>query len=220
MLDENKLISLMENFQGQKFQWVKTNKLELLGKVVLCKTIEPRGDRFFAIFNDGSSIDTAQLNTSLMMLHGDMEPLSRAEVESIAGAARPTQKPAPTLSAGPVPPAEVQPQAPLPGQPVQFARAEPSDAVKPNMFEIFNSEPTQLTISLNVKLPEKKLLKMMYASAENKDEFLSELSLYLHKMINNQVIKKSMVDLLAPPMPKPKGQDRPSVNLTEIDESK
>lgn len=220
MLDENKLISLMENFQGQKFQWVKTNKLELLGKVVLCKTIEPRGDRFFAIFNDGSSIDTAQLNTSLMMLHGDMEPLSRAEVESIAGAARPTQKPAPTLSAGPVPPAAAQPQTPPPGQSVQFARAEPNDVVKPNMFEIFNSEPTQLTISLNVKLPEKKLLKMMYASAENKDEFLSELSLYLQKMINNQVIKKSMVDLLAPPMPKPKDQDRPSVNLTEIDESK
>ena len=81
--DENKLISLMENFSGSKFQWIKTDRPELLGKVVTCRNIEPRGNKFFAVFDDGSSVDTANLNRSLLMIHGDMQPLSKAEVESI-----------------------------------------------------------------------------------------------------------------------------------------
>jgi len=80
-MDENKLISLMENFTGQKFQWIKTDRPELLGKVVKCRTIEPRGDRFLVLFDDGSSIDSTKLNNNLFMIHGDMQPLSKAEVE-------------------------------------------------------------------------------------------------------------------------------------------
>ena len=216
MLDENKLISLMENFKGQKFQWVKTQRIEHLGKVVTCRTIEPRGDRFFAVFDDGSSIDSSQLNTSLMMLHGDMEPLSKAEVEAISG----IKRPAPAPKQPTVYPNTQQPEITQPGaQPMYSAPKATVAPPKPNMFEIFNSEPTQLNISLSVKLPEKKLLKMMYTSAENKEEFLAELSDYLQKMINKEVITKAMSDLLAPPSPK-KESNRPAVNLTEIDGSK
>jgi hypothetical protein len=210
-MDENKLISLMENFKGQKFQWIKTDRPELLGKMVVCRTIEPRGDRFLAIFDDGSSIDSASLNTSLLMIHGDMQPLSREEVESISGIKRaPLVNPATPQTAQ-----SAQPQA----QPVQPPVQTPVQVVKPNMFELFNSEPTQLSLVLSVKLPEKKLLKMMYASAENKDEFLSELAEYLQAMINKQVIQKSMAEQLAPQQLK-KDTVRPTVNLREIDESK
>jgi hypothetical protein len=216
MVDENKLISLMENFKGQKFQWVKTQRPEQLGKIVNCRMIEPRGDRFFAVFDDGSSIDTNQLNTSLMMLHGDMEPLSKAEVESISG----IKRPAPTPKQPNVYPNAVQPEIAQPtAQPMNSAPKATAAPPKPNMFELFNSEPTQLNISLSVKLPEKKLLKMMYTSAENKDEFLAELADYLQKMINKEVITKSMADLLAPPSPR-KESNRPVVNLTEVDGSK
>lgn len=217
MIDENKLISLMENFKGQKFQWVKTQRIEQLGKVVTCRMIEPRGDRFFAIFDDGSSIDSSQLNTSLMMIHGDMEPLSKAEVEAISGIKRSTPTPAPSPKQPNVYPTGHQPEV---VQPVTQPTAKVVQAPpKPNMFEIFNSEPTQLNISLSVKLPEKKLLKMMYTSAENKEEFLAELAEYLHKMINKEVITKSMADLLAPATPK-KESNKPAINLTEINGSK
>jgi hypothetical protein len=186
--DENKLISLMENFSGAKFQWIKTNRPELLGKVVTCRNIEPRGDRFFAVFDDGSSVDTAQLNTSLLMLHGDMQPLSRAEVESISGPKRPATPP-PT--------------------------AGPPSAT--NMFEMFNSEERSIDLQITINLPEQDFLKMMYSNAKDKDKFLSELSDYVFRAINKTVVQSSISTMVVPPKPTQK-KTGPTVNITEIHE--
>lgn len=192
-MDEKRLMSLMENFTGQKFQWVKTDKPEILGKIVKCRTIEPRGDRFVVLFDDGSSIDSAFLNKNLFMIHGDAEPLSREEVEAINGPTKPVEaKPAP-----PVPPQDrriqegVFPQA----APVFSGSATPVS----NMFDMFGAEETNISIALSVKLPDKKLLKMMYQNAENKDKFLDELSDYMQRMINKQVIKDSVLSIVDSP---------------------
>lgn len=194
-MDEQRLMSLMENFTGQKFQWVKTDKPELLGKVVKCRTIEPRGDRFLVLFDDGSSIDSALLNKNLFMIHGDMEPLSRPELEAING-------PTPSIEAKPTPPAPPQdraiqegvvPKGPfIPNTPA----ATSAPVSQANMFDMFNSEESNISIALSVKLPDKKLLKMMYQNAENKDKFLDELSDYMQRMINKQVIKDSVISIV------------------------
>lgn len=194
-MDEQRLMSLMENFTGQKFQWVKTDKPELLGKVVKCRTIEPRGDRFLVLFDDGSSIDSALLNKNLFMIHGDMEPLSRPELEAING-------PTPSIEAKPTPPAHQQdrtiqegiiPKGPF----IPNTSAATSVPVsQTNMFDMFNSEESNISIALSVKLPDKKLLKMMYQNAENKDKFLDELSDYMQRMINKQVIKDSVISIV------------------------
>ena len=215
-MDENKLISLMENFTGQKFQWIKTNKLDLLGKVVTCRNIEPRGDRFYALFDDGSTVDTAQLNSSLIMIHGDMQPLSKAEVESIAGPRRPAPVPNPasqpiqntgpinttTTSASPIEhPKHIQPQQPA-----------------SNMFDMFSSESSQINLALSVKLPDKKLLKMMYASADDKNKFLDQLSEYVFREINKQVVKESISNLVVTPAPIKKEKSGPAITVKEIHE--
>lgn len=188
-MDENRLMSLMENFTGQKFQWVKTDKPEILGKVVKCRTIEPRGDRFLVLFDDGSSVDSAFLNKNLFMLHGDAEPLSRPEVEAINGPLKPVEaKPAP-----PTPPQDRRIQE---GVVPQTAPIFSGSATKTNMFDMFNSEESNISIALSVKLPDKKLLKMMYQNAENKDKFLDELSDYMQRMINKQVIKDSVISIV------------------------
>lgn len=218
MVDENKLISLMQNFTGQKFQWIKTNNPSLLGKVVTCRTIEPKGERFFAVFDDGSTVDTSQLNTNLMLIHGDSEPLSLAEVQSIVGPKRPAAN---TSQGQPrkIHPPEVDPIHGS-GNFSENTRAQ-SNAPSPNMFSLFNSEQSNLSLNLSVRLPEKKLLKLMYSSAENKDKFLSELADYLHSVINKQVIKDSVTSLLVPQnIKKEKTPSRPLINLTEVDESK
>jgi len=212
-MDTEKLISLKENFTGQKFQWIKTDRPELLGKCVKCRDVQPFGDRFMVTFDDGSKIDSSRLNSDLLMLHGDMEPLSRSEVESIGGGAK-MQKPA-------------QPVAPqqqlvnsVPGANPSLAQpvAQNQQVVpKPNMFAMFNSEESQISVNLTVKLPDRKLLKMMYTSAEDKDKFLSELAEYLHGMINKQVVKDSMQSVLAPPVIV-KRENKPTINLTEVNE--
>ena len=201
--NEDKLISLMENFSGAKFQWIKTNRPELLGKVVTCRNIEPRGtDKFFAIFDDGSSVDTAQLNTSLLMLHGDMEPLSRAEVESIAGPRRPATPP-------PSPIGQPHPMQ----QPVQPTQPQTT------MFDMFNSEESQLELKISIKLPDQDLLKLMYLNAKDKDNFLNELSEYVFRVINKKVVQESISSIVVPVQDKPaRAKSSPIVNITEIHE--
>ena len=203
-MNTEKLISLKENFTGQKFQWVKTDRPELLGKVVKCRDIEPTNDgRFIAIFDDQSKVDTTKLNLNLIMIHGDMPPLSREEVESI-------NKPRGTKPQPQVTNSRPEPSFITNGQPPVN-----TSATKPNMFEMFNTEETKLGLTINVKLPDRKLLKLMYSSAEDKDKFLSQLAEYLHAMINKQVIKDSVSSILEPAQVQEKVK-KSSINLREV----
>jgi hypothetical protein len=75
-----------------------------------------------------------------------------------------------------------------------------------------------MSLTLNVKMPDKKLLKMMYSRAEDKDKFLSELADHLQSIINKQVIKESVQTILSPTQIKK--EVKPIINLREVDESK
>ena len=201
--DENKLISLMENFSGVKFQWIKTNRPELLGKLVTCRNIEPRGDRFFALFDDGSSVDTTQLNTSLLMIHGDMQPLSKAEVESISGPKRPLV----------TPPVGGPTNVSTPPTNSQYTAPQPSAS---NMFDMFNSEEREINLAILVSLPDQDLLRMMYSNAKDKDKFLSELSDYVFRVINKTVVQSAISNMVLPIPQKKVNHTGTSVNITEI----
>lgn len=204
-MNTDRLISLKQNFTGQKFQWIKPDRPELLAKMVKCKDVDALPDgRFIIIFDDGSKIDSTKLNLNLLMIHGDSQPLTRAEVESIYGQkARPEPKvPVQTITA-----------------PISTAPSEKNSqpAIEPkrqNMFAIFNSEEATLTLNMQVRIPERKLLKLMYQNAENKEQFVSELADHLHAMINKQVVKNSIQAILAPPLPK---REKATINLTEVD---
>ena len=219
MFDEQKLISLKQNFTSQQFQWIKTDRPELIGKLVKCRDVQPTPDgRFMIFFDDGSKIDSTKLNSNLLMIMGETQPLTRAEVESIYPQARPKQsQPAPAQPAaqsvpvsGPIqiPPDLSPPVQPSPAKPVQ---ATPTQ--KSNMFVMFNSEPTEISIDLEVKLPEKKLLKMMYFGAEDKEKFVSELADYLLEMINKKAVTDSINKML---VAQPKKKPETGVRLTQV----
>jgi hypothetical protein len=211
-MNEEKLISLMENFTGQKFQWIKTNRPEHLGKVVTCRNIEPRGDRFFAQFDDGSSIDTAQLNTNLLMITGDMLPLTKAEVEAISGPRRPITNPTQQRQAAAQPMANPQVNQ-------QVAQPTQPSVPKSNMFDMFSSENSQISLSLLVKLPDKKLLKLMYSNAEDKEKFLEELSEYVFREINKTVVKDAVSSIVVPPGQTKRERTGPTITVNEIHET-
>jgi hypothetical protein len=211
-MNEEKLISLMENFTGQKFQWIKTNRPEQLAKVVTCRTIEPRGDRFFAQFDDGSSIDTAQLNTNLLMITGDMLPLTKAEVEAISGPPRPIVNPAQQRQAA----AKTVSTQPVHSPVTQQVQ---QSVPKSNMFDMFSSENSQISLSLLVKLPDKKLLKLMYSNAEDKEKFLEELSEYVFREINKTVVKDAVSSIVVPPGQTKRERTGPTITVNEIHET-
>lgn len=184
MISEEQLISYKQNFTGQSFQWIRTNRPELLGKVVKCRDIQPKGSMVMAVFDDGSSIDVKKLNSDLLMIMGDMKPLSKDEVASIYPQSTPKIG---SESSGVNNQTIVEESRPNPA---------PQKTEVPNPFEMFNSDKTQLNIKMSINLPDKKLLKLMYNNAENKDEFLNQLSDYVYASINNNVVKDSLSSML------------------------
>ncbi len=70
-----------------------------------------------------------------------------------------------------------------------------------------------------VKLPDKKLLRMMYTSAEDKEKFLDELSEYVSREINNSVIKDSISSMVAPQAPPRREKAGQTITVSEIHET-
>lgn len=231
-MNTERLISLKENFTGQQFQWIKTPDRNLLGKIVKCRDIEPKGRGFVATFNDGSSINTELLNRNLMMITEGMQPLSKSEVHAIAGPPVPNSAPTSneTLTTGPTGSGPIQmpdnlkqfqtppSQKPSPS-PTKTIREDENSSIKENsvnMFSMFNADETTLNISISLKLPNKKLLKMMYENADNKEVFLSDLSQYVYSKINNNIVKESLKNNLVPSKKKTKTNKTTEVTITEI----
>ena len=144
------------------------------------------------------------------MLHGDMEPLSRAEVESIAGPRRPATpppSPGPIGANGPI------------GQPHSMQQPVQPTQPQTTMFDMFNSEESQLELKISIKLPDQDLLKLMYLNAKDKDNFLNELSEYVFRVINKKVVQESISSIVVPVQDKPaRAKSSPIVNITEIHE--
>lgn len=207
-MNQEKLFSLKENFTGQKFQWVKTLDPNLLGKVVRCRDVDYLGNKYIVIFDDGSRIDSELLNRNLMMIHGDMQPLSREEVASLNGPMINKNQTQPQVN--------TQPQSNFEQKTIH---QPPLTQAKANMFTMFNSEESVINLKLNIKLPDKKLLKMMYNSSENKQEFMDQLAEYLGSRINKSIIVDSMRQLLDTPV-QVKQETKPQIKIREIDESK
>lgn len=197
MISEEELISYKQNFTGQRFQWIKTDDISLLGKVVKCRDVDIIGGRIKAIFDDGSKIDASLVTESLLMIHGEMQPLSREEVQSIYK------------------PKNVAQKENLPIQNKLSDKKPPPQKSDVNPFEMFNSDVTSLSIRLDIKLPDKKLLKMMYNNAENKEEFLKQLSSYVSSQINNKVVNDSLQKMLDPNPVKSNIGTGTGVKLTE-----
>lgn len=220
MISEEQLISYKQNFTNQKFQWVKTDRPELIGKVVTCRDINISGNRIIAIFDDGSQVDAKDINNKLLMIHGDMQPLSPAEVASIYKPVKPISEgiPSTKLANGemstPIPPKQEDSIASQTSQPA-------SNTSTPiiNPFEMFNSDETEINIKVNIKMPDKKLLKMMYNNAEDKEIFIDQLAKYVNSMINNKVVNDSL-SLMLDPKSATKKKSSSNITLTEVDESK
>ena len=211
-MNVERLMSLKENFTGQTFQWIKPDSGALLGKLVKCKDIDSRGNRFFAIFDDGSTVDVESLNSKLLMIHGDLKPLTREEVESIYSInVRPPQSNVKTDQTAKINTQRVEPSLQIPIQ---------EQKQRDNMFNLFNTEESTFNVKLSIKLPDKKLLKLMYSSAENKAEFLDQLSEYLLSKIDKGVILNSAKSILDVQIEKPVEKIKTQIKITEANDSK
>jgi len=214
MISEEQLISYKQNFTNEKFQWIKTSDPTLIGKLVTCRDVQPKGNTIVAIFDDGSSVPVHRITSDLMMIHGDMQPMTKSEVQSINGPAVP---PVSAEKQNPLPIAKVlEPVGTLPnrniGSNVQHETVE-------NPFKMFNSDETDFLFKLKIKLPDRKLLKMMYNNAEDKKVFLSQLSEYVHETLTLNTIEDSLKSMLEPKQKVQKtSRKEESIKLIQVDD--
>ncbi len=192
MFNEEKLINYKQNFTGVKFQWIKPDDPARLGKVVTCRDVFPKGNNIVAKFDDGSECFADQITKNLLMIQGDMPPLSKEEVASIYSPRRSAPNNIATEPSTSPPPAA----ASAPGR--NQAPPQKKEDTEVNPFKMFSTEETDLSIKLKINLPDKKLLKLMYNSAEDKKKFLDQLSSFVLSMINNKVVTESMLGILEP----------------------
>ena len=211
-MDIEELMAIKNTFQGNKLQWIKTQDRSKMGKIVSVVEIEPgnRG-KYIAQLSDGSRIDTDRLSSDLMMLMDDQPALSMAEIQSINYI--------PSLSDA---------NGIAPGIPEEFkndlinqVKEKPSiqssiPAPTPttlvdagDLFGMFALEDTELALTVSIKLPSKNLLKMMYTTSQDKEQFLNRLSMYINNSVTTNSIKDSLV--------KSFGQDKKKkINATAI----
>lgn len=74
---------------------------------------------------------------------------------------------------------------------VQAAIEKPVD-----MFGGFSKNPMELTLKLNVELPDIALIRVMYNNYGNKEEFISNFASHILASINKDVISESVIALL------------------------
>lgn len=208
MVSEEKLINYKQNFMGVKFQWIKPIDPTLLGKVVICRDILFKGNNVYAVFDDKSQVLVSKINSDLLMIHGEMQSLTKEEVNSIYGSKRTSG----SINTEPTK-IETEPTANVDIAPKTTVMA-PAD----NPFKMFNSDESDLLIKVKINLPDKKLLKLMYNNAEDKQKFLNQLSNFVLSMINNKVVQESLSSILeTKPVTKKKVAN---IKLIEIDDEK
>jgi hypothetical protein len=204
--DIETLIAVKSSFQANKFQWIKTNDPNKMGKVVEVRDVVPgRNGRFIAMLSDGSQIDTDMVSSNLMMITDGQDPLSFDEIRSInyipsLSEEVQVSKDIPTEFVD-----EIKSQVPtaqpiIGGQPAQIVQAPSKfqlDVDPGDLFGMFSLEDTDLNLSVKIKLPSKTLLKMMYQNSKNKEEFLTKLSNYINNNVTVDAIKKTMKKALA-----------------------
>lgn len=204
--DIETLIAVKSSFQANKFQWIKTNDPNKMGKVVEVRDVVPgRNGRFIAMLSDGSQIDTDMVSSNLMMITDGQDPLSFDEIRSInyipsLSEEVQVSKDIPTEFVDEIKSQVPAPQPILSGQPAQIVQAPSKfqvDVDPGDLFGMFSLEDTDLNLSVKIKLPSKTLLKMMYQNSKNKEDFLTKLSNYINNNVTVDAIKKTMKKALA-----------------------
>jgi hypothetical protein len=208
--DIDELMSVKNSYQSQKFQWVKTNDQKKLGTVVTVNDVIPGKrlntingpmQRYNAILSDGTSLDTEDLTSRLMMLLDDQPPMTILELLSInLDAGVNTEEIKAALPADLKELSTLKPSAPqlnqgAPGH--DDSKFGPGRNMGPavnskDIFGLFSVEETNLNLSILVKMPSKPLLKIMYSNAQDKEQFLNQLSVYINNSITQMAIHDSV----------------------------
>jgi hypothetical protein len=189
MYNIDALAQTRDYIMGKDYQWVNTQDDSKIAKIVKVQDVFSRGGLIAAKLTDGSTVSIDELNTKLMVIMDNQEPLSRSECLSIRGPVlsdKAAETYTPTVESAAKPAVET----------AHSQVTQVSEITSPNLFSMFATEESLLALSLRVNLPSTSLLKMMYQSSQNKAEFLTQLANHINNQITPDHIKDALLKKL------------------------
>lgn len=167
-----KLAYIHQNLKGKHVQWHIPINREDYSKVVLIRDVVEKNGKINLVFDNGSQLDYELLNKHLLMVDDPKNP------------------PLERVNAKPMSLNEMEPDASRIGQ-IQETKQD-QQVPKDNIFDMFPESTFNIPLELKAKLPDISILKLMYASAQDKDKFLSSVINKLIRAINEKSIKESI----------------------------
>lgn len=168
-----KTTELREHYIGKSFQWTKPIDPLKLGIIVKCNDVKNSQGMTRLIFEDGSKINLEILSDHLTEVYDINNPPIETPVMSknLNDAIKKT---------------------------IQNTTTKPEIKTenKVDIFDMFQINEFDFPIKIKSKLPPIDVLKMMYNSSENKDEFLNIITNKLIKSINEDSLKDSIKNLI------------------------
>ncbi len=170
-----KLAYLHQNLKGKHMQWHNPIKREDYSKIVLIQDITEKNGIINLVFDNGSSLNYEKMNDHLLVVDDPNNP--------------PLEK----VNAKPLTIKELGNDQKNDQKKDQFTMSKSvEESSKSDLFDLFPENSFDIPLTLKAKLPDMPLLKMMYASSQDKDKFLSSIINKIIKSINEKSIKESI----------------------------
>lgn len=90
----------------------------------------------------------------------------------------------------------------------------PGNSSASDIFDMFDTVERDLNIKIKMKLPEIKLLKLMFKNSTDSVEFLNKLSSYVLSYIKEDNIQEALLKLLVGSVPVVKSDKKPTTKTT------
>jgi hypothetical protein len=166
--------NVKQQYFGKYFEWIRPINQEKPGDIVRCTNVRRKGDNgpIVVEFNAGSGV-SIDIIANYLKPYNNMDNIIQPPTSGLVND-NPEAVVNQTIN-----------------QPIKQPVVAQQASDKSEMFKMFSKSDMHLDLTLNVKMPDIALVKMMYNNAENKDKFLDEISEFVLKQVTAKTIKEA-----------------------------
>jgi hypothetical protein len=190
-MNNNQLNQLKKQYKGKEYTWKQSIMGEEVGSPTKCINVIQRQDsgEVCLELNNGSPVSLSRIDMYLTPSSTSFNqpvPVSELLDQGVVSSDTPRIK------------QNVQTITPIidniHSSPIN--RVEPTKQSNIDMFSGFKTNDEKFNLTLNIKLPDVELVKLMYKNSNDKDVFISQFSEYIKSSIILDNIKDSVIVLL------------------------
>lgn len=196
-MNNNQLNQLKKQYKGKEYTWKQSIMGEEVGSPTKCINVIQRQDsgEVCLELTNGSPVSLSRIDmylTPSSISFNQPVPISELLDQGVVSSEKPRVKQNVETDTYNVQTA----QKSNPNHTTLTNRVEPAKQNNIDMFSGFKTNDEKFNLTLNIKLPDVELVKLMYKNSNDKDVFISQFSEYIKSSIILDNIKNSVIVLL------------------------